>query len=144
MVGKRTTQGRMVRKKKLLKKISDDLNNVEVNYCLIGNEYPVEIFLDSLESREQKRIVALIELFDEQKGKLFNKEKFKKLEDSDCGAIYVFKSGQIRIAGFWKSNYRFNLIYSFKKKQNEWPRIDIKQLHENCKIFKKQENEEGK
>ena len=115
-----------------------------MNYCLVGNEYPVEIFLDDLEKTEQIGVLALINFFDEQKGKLFNKEKFKKLEDSVCGAIWVFKCSQIRIAGFWRPDYKFNLIYGFKKKQNEWPQKEIKRLHENCKAFKKQEDcEEG-
>ena len=66
--------------KELLKRAYDAPNEVKVNYCLVGNGYPVEEFMINLEEGEQDEIISLFELLGVKKGKLYNKQKFKKLQ----------------------------------------------------------------
>ena len=130
--------------KDLLKRAYDAPNNVRINFCLVGDKYPVEKFVEGLDEKDQNEIVALFMLFGENKGKIFNEQKYKKLGDSVCGAIFEFKAYQVRIACFSRPGYNYNLIYGFKKKRGKWPKSDLKNMNDNCSLFFKEEEKRKK
>lgn len=109
-------------------------NDVKINHCLIRNSYPTEAFISSLNTDEKRSLIALFKLFGEKKGKMDNGQKFKKLEDYFV-AILEFKDKQVRLAGFWREHYNFNLIYGFIKKQDTWPQKDLNTMRGNYGDF---------
>ena len=125
--------------KQPLKPILGTFNNVKINYCLVGERYPVEEFIDGLTKKEKTEIISLFNLLDTNKGRIWNKQKFKKLEDNTYEAIFEFKTYQVRIACFTRPGYNFNLIYGFKKKTNRWPQRDLKAMKRNCRLFNEEE-----
>jgi hypothetical protein len=118
----------------LLKLAYQAPNDVKINHCLIRNGYPTEVFISSLNNEEKASLVALFRLFGEKRGKIENGQKFKKLEDYFV-AILEFKDKQVRLAGFWREKYNFNLIYGFVKKQDTWPRKDLNAMRGNYDDF---------
>ena len=126
-------------KKPLLKCAYKAPNNVTINFCLVGDKYPVEKFIDDLSEGEQDEAIALFKLLGEKKGKIFNKQKFKMLCANECGNIFEFKAHQVRIACFTRPGYNYNLIYGFKKKTDAWPTHNLNAMEQNCRSFKKEE-----
>jgi len=122
----------------LLKLEYEAPNNVKVNHCLIRGSYPTEEFIKSLNNEEKVSLIALFKIWGENKGHLRNEHKFKKLEQH-LVAILEFKDYQVRLAGFWKPNYNFNLIYGFKKKQDRWPQSDLNTMRKNYDAFAEEE-----
>ena len=119
-------------------------NEVKVNHCLIRGTYPTEEFIKVLSREEKASLTALFKLFDLKKGKISNYTKFKKLEQY-LVAIFEFKDYQVRLAGFWKENYNFNLLYGFKKKKDSWPSSDLKAMRSNYDEFiREEQNRKGK
>ena len=113
-------------------------NNVKINHCLVRGTYPTEEFLNTLNSEELSSIIAIFRLFGDKKGVLSNPTKFKKLEHYHV-AIFEFKDYQVRLAGFWRPEYNFNLIYGFKKKRDSWPQSDLKAMRSNYDDLIKEE-----
>ncbi len=112
-------------------------NEVKVNHCLIRGAYPTEDFIKNLSNEEKAGLLALFILFDQKKGNISNPTKFKKLEHY-LVAIFEFKDYQVRLAGFWRPDYNFNLIYGFKKKKESWPKSDLKAMRSNYDDFIKE------
>lgn len=71
--------------------------------------------------------VSLAALFDRmaQTGKINNREKFKKVE----GDIFEFKKFQIRIGCFQVTRTWF-LTHGFTKKQDHWPKSELKRAND--------------
>ncbi|MCY4644616.1 MAG: type II toxin-antitoxin system RelE/ParE family toxin [Bacteriovoracales bacterium] len=124
--------------KELFKRAYDAPNGFKINYCLVGDRYPVEEFIDGLTEEEQNLIMALLNLLGDQKGRL-STIKYKCLNINICGMVYEFKIRQIRIACFTRPDYNYNLIYGFKKKTNQWPKKHMSNMRANCKLFKEVE-----
>ena len=124
--------------KELLKRAYNAPNGVKINYCLIGDRYPVEEFIDSMEEEEKIKILALFDLLGNERGRILNGEKFKKLD----GDIYEFKSSQIRLACFTGKGYSYNLIYGFRKKDNKWPKKHLSNMKRNHRTFKEEEEKQ--
>ncbi len=76
---------------------------------------------DELTSDEQAKMAVLFQWLAD-KGKLHNKEKFKKLVGS--ANIYEFKHKQIRI-GCFQSGRNWFLTHGFRKKRLDWPKVEL-------------------
>jgi mRNA-degrading endonuclease RelE of RelBE toxin-antitoxin system len=81
----------------------------------------VQVFLDSLDKSDRRKIDVLFEMMGEQ-GKISNKEKFKKLEGTD--GIFEFKSFQIRLLCFLHHS-RVIICRGVKKKKDKHDLGDI-------------------
>lgn len=128
---------------KSLFKVAYTHNGVTINYCLIRDDYPTETFIDSLTKDQAANVAALFKLFCDKKGVMNNGQKFKKLEKY-CVAILEFKTHQIRLAGFWRDGFKFNLIYGLIKKRDDWPANDIAAMRKNYDSFIAEENSRSK
>jgi len=128
----------VVKKPELLK-LEFSENGVNINHCLIRGGYPTEEFIATLSKDEKASLVALFKLWTQKKGQLINPNKFKKLEQFSV-AIFEFKDYQVRLAGFWKVGFNFNLIYGFKKKKDSWPQKDLNAMRGNYNAFIEEEN----
>ncbi len=82
---------------------------------LADGSCPAGEFLDALPSSDRRKIDVLFEMIGAT-GRIANKEKFKKLSDSDN--IWQFKSNQIRILCFFAPGKRVMLAFGVKKKQD--------------------------
>jgi len=83
----------------------------------------VEVFIDSLDKNDQKKIIALLEVFSEM-GIIRNKEKFNSLGDK----LFEFKAASLRIICFFLPNTDFKttiLLNGFIKKSNKTPKSEI-------------------
>ena len=120
-------------------KLEYEKNNVKVNHSLIRGAYPTEEFIKSLNTEEKANLVGLFKIWAEARGQLRNGTKFKKLEQYLI-AILEFKDYQVRLAGFWRPDFNFNLIYGFKKKQDKWPQSDLNTMRKNYDAFIEEEN----
>ena len=123
-----------VEKKPELLKLAYTENGVIINHCLINDRYPTEEFIAALNKEEKASLVALFKIWAQAKGHLRNGTEFKKLEDYHV-AILEFKDYQLRLAGFWRPGYNFNLVYGFKKKQDNWPKSDLNTMRGNYDAF---------
>jgi len=59
-------------------------------------------------------------------------------------AIFEFKDYQVRLAGFWRPDYNFNLVYGFKKKKDSWPQSDLNAMRKNYDDFINEEKSRDK
>lgn len=116
-------------------KLAYTRNDVKINHCQIGGKYPTETFIDGLGDNEKISLVALFQIFADHKGRLKNGGKFKKLETYLEEAILEFKDYQVRLAGFWRKEYNFNLVYGMIKKQDQWPSKDLNAMRANYKAY---------
>lgn len=78
---------------------------------------PAGEFLDSLDAGDRRKLDVLFELLGNT-GKIWNREKFKKLERSE--QIWEFKSFQIRIPCFFAPNRRVILAFGVIKKKDKF------------------------
>lgn len=103
--------------------------NVTFYAVVIDNDSPFRTFFEStLDEAQRQKLLALFNMFDQEKGHLSNREKFKKLEDYRGKALWEFKSHQVRVAAFWERDYAIYLAHGFVKKQDKWPRGELQQL----------------
>jgi hypothetical protein len=75
-----------------------------------------------LEPGERRKVDVLFEKLGTT-GKIWNKEKFKKLEGSDN--IWGFKCFQIRLPCFFTPNRRVILAFGFRKQKDRYSREEI-------------------
>lgn len=83
---------------------------------------PAGDFLDSLDGSDRRKLDVLFERLGNT-GKIWNKEKFKKLEGSD--KIWEFKSFQIRIPCFFGPNKKVILAFGLRKKKDKYNADEI-------------------
>ena len=115
----------MVNIEKLISGRSIDLYAITVQgKCLIRD------FIDSLETVDQKKVMALLQRAAEH-GPPSNTEKFKKLEDN----IWEFKSFQVRILCALEVRKIIILTYGFIKKKDKAPPNEIAKAKELLKEF---------
>lgn len=89
---------------------------------------PVELYIDTLQENEQKKIISLLNFMLDQ-GKIINQEKFKKLEGA---SIFEFKSKPHRILCFilpGLSKKSFVLTNAYKKEKGKAPKIQIEKAN---------------
>lgn len=89
---------------------------------LADGSCPVGDFLDALGEADSKKLDVLFERLGEH-GKISNKEKFRKLTDSE--AIFEFKSFQIRILCFFGPDKTVLLAHALIKKKDKHSAADI-------------------
>lgn len=87
---------------------------VEYATCLDGS-MPAKEFYEALPVSEQRKMMTLFERIGD-KGRIFNREQFKKVE----GYIFEFKRHQVRM-GCFQAEHRWFLTHGFIKKQDDWP-----------------------
>ena len=115
----------MVNTEKLISGRSIDLYAITVQgKCLVQD------FIDSLETMDQKKIIALLQRAAEH-GTPTNTEKFKKLEDN----IWEFKSFQVRILCALEERKVIILTHGFIKKKDKAPPNEIARAKELLKAF---------
>lgn len=88
-----------------------------------GGKCPVRVFIDRLQLRDRKRLVALLD-HSANHGPPRNREKSKKIEGTD--GLFEFKSFQDRIPWFYDSKEsdgrgRIVMTHGFKKKDGPIP-----------------------
>jgi mRNA-degrading endonuclease RelE of RelBE toxin-antitoxin system len=93
---------------------------------------PVGEFLDALDPKERRKLDVLFEMLGEQ-GKISNREKFKRLVDSEN--IWEFKSFQIRILCFFDRNRVVLLAHPTRKKTNKLSKEDIKRAEDRRRWY---------
>lgn len=93
-----------------------------------GRDGEVADFIATLSACEMAKLDTLFEYLGDR-GRITNREKFKKLEESD--GIFEFKSHQIRLLGFWVRD-RFVICRGVRKKQHRHRPADIA-FAERCK-----------
>ena len=89
----------------------------------------VEAFVEALERGDRKKVDVLFEMMG-LKGRISNKEKFKKLEGSDN--IWEFKSFQIRLLCFMAPGNKVIICRAQIKKKARHDRADI-EFAEACR-----------
>ena len=77
-------------------------------------------YYDGLSTKEKPKFWVLFQRM-AQEGLIFNREKFKKVEDD----IYEFKVDQHRIFCFWAKNRKLILTHGFYKQSQKAPRDHI-------------------
>lgn len=92
---------------------------------------PVEEFLSGLNESDRRKLDVLFERLGES-GKIFNREKFKKVENSE--GIFEFKSFQIRILCFF-SNKVVYLAHWVVKKGDKLRPADVKTAEERRRWY---------
>jgi len=90
-------------------------------------ECPVRVFIDGLQPRDRKRLVALLDS-SANYGPPRNSEKCKKIEGTD--GLFEFKSFQDRIPWFYDGKEedgrgRIVMTHGFKKKGDRTPRAEM-------------------
>lgn len=88
-----------------------------------ANRCPVQEFIDSLEKKDQKKVVALLVRLADY-GMLGNDQKFHKLEGKGVD-IWELKSFQVRIFCFFDKESLMILTHGFVKKARETPTAEI-------------------
>ena len=104
-------------------------------------------FLEKLSDKEHNRVYALFALLDQKKGTITNKQKLRKLHFA-CDDCFEFKStSQLRISFIYfkqlLSHKRIYLLDGFRKKQDKWPKHEIKKTVQLCKRARSYENNIG-
>lgn len=110
----------------------------EVNfYKTEFGKNPVKEFLDSLTGKQAKKIIWVLELFEETN--ILPKQYFKKLAGTDdIWEIRVVFSGDIfRLLGFFEQNGNFLITNGFVKKTQKTPLNEIKIAEERKRIYYK-------
>ena len=115
--------------------MKEKINKNKINLSAVGNKAdiylyvderglkPVELYIESLQENEQKKIIRLFQLMIEQ-GEIRNKEKFKQLEKN----IFEFKSEPHRVLCFILPGLKkksFVLTNAFKKEKGKTPKTQI-------------------
>lgn len=92
--------------------------------CLVlaNGSCPAGEFLDGLGPADRRKLDVLFEKLADH-GRIWNREQFKKLEDSDN--IWEFKSGQIRLYCFFTRDGRVMLEFGLWKKRGKHRRSDL-------------------
>jgi len=98
----------------------------------VEGKCPVQVFIDSLESADQKKVMALLQRAAEH-GPPNNVEKFKKLEDN----IWEFKSFQVRILCSLEGRKVIILTHGFIKKKDKAPPNEIVRAKELLSAYHK-------
>ena len=130
--------------------MSDDINfidiwkgeNIKIKAVRINSQRPYLDFFNALEDQEQRKVDALFHFFDDQKGRIINNQKLKKLNFT-CDGCFEFKVGQVRISFAYLKKMRDSvcLLDGFKKKQNEWPKNEKQKTQNLCKKVRMYEKE---
>jgi phage-related protein len=94
---------------------------IEFAICL-DRSLPAKQFFDRLDAKDQRKLMVLFQWLADH-GKIFNEEKFKKIEGTD--GLFEFKSFQIRMPGFFGVRGSFVVTHGFRKKRDEAPRSEI-------------------
>lgn len=106
---------------------------------LADGSCPVGEFLDALGSADRTKLDVLFERLGDHRT-IFNKEKFRKLEDTE--EIWEFKSFQIRILCFFAPGGLVLLAHALIKKQDKHRKSDIKIAEDRRRwYFSQQEGE---
>ncbi|MBC8383341.1 MAG: type II toxin-antitoxin system RelE/ParE family toxin [Candidatus Cloacimonetes bacterium] len=115
--------------------MKEKINKNKINLSAVGNKAdiylyvderglkPVELYIESLQENEQKKIIRLFQLMIEQ-GEIRNKEKLKQLEKN----IFEFKSEPHRVLCFILPGLKkksFVLTNAFKKEKGKTPKTQI-------------------
>ncbi len=109
-----------------------------IKYAIRRNgKMPAKEFIESLDKADGRKINVLFKRMAET-GRIFNKEKFSKLE----GYIFEFKSYQVRALCFQKSN-NWILTHGFIKKKGRTPRKEIKKAEDIMDEHLEVEKERG-
>lgn len=87
-------------------------------------------FINQLEQGEQAKIISLLE-YTGNYGPPKNREKFKKLE----GAIWEFKSYQVRLLCFFDTGAVIIVTHGFRKKQTRTPKGEIERADQLRKQY---------
>lgn len=90
---------------------------------------PTRDFLEELSAPDRRKVDHLFQMMGE-KGKIANREKFKKVEGSE--SIFEFKSFQIRLLCFFATGCRLVICHSAKKKRDGLSKSDIR-FAEECR-----------
>lgn len=90
---------------------------------------PTRDFLEELSASDRRKVDHLFQMMAE-KGKITNREKFKKVEGSEN--IFEFKSFQIRLLCFFALGGRLVICHSAKKKKDGLSTSDIR-FAEECR-----------
>lgn len=98
---------------------------------LADGSCPAGDFLDALNDSERRKVNTLFELMG-TKGRISNREKFKKLEGSD--KIFAFKSYQIRIPCFFAPG-RVMLAFGLRKKTDKYKRAEVQRAEDYRRWF---------
>lgn len=89
---------------------------------LADGSCPAGTFLDSLSAGDRRKLDVLFEMLGNS-GKIWNTEKFKKLEGSDN--IWEFKSFQVRIPCFFAQGRKVILLFGLIKKKDKYNAEEI-------------------
>ena len=114
-------------------------DNIKIFTSKLDGKCHYTLFLDKLSEKEKNelknKIASTFKLFDNKKGALFNKEKFKVLKGFKCEGCKEFKINQMRISFIQIENEVF-LLDTFKKKKNKWSKNQIKKTESLCDKIK--------
>jgi mRNA-degrading endonuclease RelE of RelBE toxin-antitoxin system len=92
---------------------------------------PVREFLTSLSPADRRKVDVLVELF-ASRGKIANKEKFKKIEGTN---LFEFKSHQIRLICFFAEGKRLVICRGLIKKKEKHDARDLDNADNLRKAF---------
>jgi len=93
---------------------------------------PAGQFLDGLDASDRQKLDVLFEYLGNH-GRLSNREKFKKVENSD--GIWEFKSFQIRILCFFTRDKKVMLALGAIKKRDKLKASDVKRAEQYKRDF---------
>ena len=88
---------------------------------------PAGEFLDALKASDRRKFDVLFERMGDH-GQIFNKEKFKKIEDTE--GLFEFKSYQLRIPCIFGEKKTVVLLFGLKKKSNKYKSKEIRRAEE--------------
>ena len=113
----------------------------------INRNCTVSDFLEELPDKEHSRVYALFALLDQKKGAITNKQKLRKLHFSCDDCFEIKPTSQLRISFIYlkqlSSHKHISLLDGFRKKQDKWPKHEIKKTVQLCKKARSYENNEG-
>lgn len=96
---------------------------------------PAVEFLDPLTDDKRRKLDTLFERMGDH-GELRNKEKFKKVEDSD--GLFEFKSHQIRVLCFFGTDNGVYLLLGLIKKSDKLKKSEVERAEEYRRMAKEQ------
>lgn len=102
---------------------------VTVRTVTLDEQSQARDYWDGLSKDDQIKVAAVMNLIDVKRGNPANGEKFKKLETYQQTAILEIKAHQVRIGCVWEEGFNLMLLFGTTKKQDEWKKGDLKQLH---------------
>src|SRR5262245_32606487 len=88
---------------------------------------PAGDFVDTLSEADRRKIDVLFARMADH-GQIRNREKFKKVENSD--QVFEFKSHQIRILCFFVPRGRLVLALGLRKKSDKLPPAEVRRAEE--------------